>query len=183
MPVSAIATSTNGSTRRMLTVTRPPVGVNLTALASRFQNICCKRRESALTNGTSSINSTNSATLLASAVGRTLSTASARIRGSAWGPSCNLIWPVIIRETSSTSAMSCACTCAFFSTISRIRGTRCGSTCDFRSMYTHPRIAFSGVRSSCDKVARNSSFKRLARSASVRAACSATSTSRSSYCR
>ena len=44
-------------------------------------------------------------------------------------------------------------------------------------------MALSGVRSSCDSVARNSSFRRLARSASSRAARSAISTSRSSYWR
>src|SRR5712691_164150 len=52
-----------------------------------------------------------------------------------------------------------------------------------RSIDTHPRIALSGVRSSCESVARNSSFNRLARSASSRAACSAMRTSSSSYWR
>ena len=40
-----------------------------------------------------------------------------------------------------------------------------------RSMRAQPRIAFSGVRSSCESVARNSSFSVLAASASARAAC------------
>ena len=38
------------------------------------------------------------------------------------------------------------------------------------SRWVQPRMALSGVRSSCDSVARNSSFMRLARSASTRAA-------------
>ena len=42
----------------------------------------------------------------------------------------------------------------------------------------HPSIAFRGLRSSCDSVARNSSFCRLLRSASARAARSLASSSR-----
>ena len=52
----------------------------------------------------------------------------------------------------------------------RVRHLRAGSTCPCRSIVVHPRMAFSGVRSSCDRVARNSSFSRLAASASARAA-------------
>ena len=36
-------------------------------------------------------------------------------------------------------------------------------------MCAQPRIAFNGLRNSCEIVARNSSFKRFARSASLRA--------------
>ena len=41
------------------------------------------------------------------------------------------------------------------------------------SICTHPRIAFRGVRSSCDRVARKSSFRRLASSAAASLAISA----------
>ena len=44
--------------------------------------------------------------------------------------------------------------------------------CPPRRMCAQPRIALSGVRSSCETVARNSSFMRLALSASARATCS-----------
>ena len=94
------------------------------------------------------------------------------------------------RDTSSTSEISCACDCALRATISSTFGMRAASTRRSRSSDTQPRMALSGVRSSCDSVARNSSFSRLARSASSRARSaswrddsSATSTSRSSYCR
>ena len=39
-------------------------------------------------------------------------------------------------------------------------------------MRAQPKIAFSGVRSSCESIARNSSFARLAASAAARARCS-----------
>ena len=45
-------------------------------------------------------------------------------------------------------------------------------------MWTQPMIAFSGVRSSCESTAMKSSLVRLWRSASPRAACSRSSTSR-----
>ena len=45
-----------------------------------------------------------------------------------------------------------------------------GSTCSLRSVRAQPKTAFSGVRSSCESVARNSSLIRFACSASSRAA-------------
>ncbi len=43
------------------------------------------------------------------------------------------------------------------------------SSVPVRISCAHPRIELSGVRSSCETVARNSSFSRLAASASARA--------------
>ena len=119
----------------------------------------------------------------ASAAGRTFSIAlSTRSCGST-GSRLRRRRPVMMRETSSTSPISLAWAWALRSMISRTCGRRSADTGAWRSIETQPRTALSGVRSSCESVARNSSFRRLARSASSRAACSATSTSRSSYCR
>ncbi len=83
--------------------------------------------------------------------------------------------PPTMRDTSRMSSINWACAAAFCRTTSAARCTvgrspgLCPSTC------AQPMIAFSGVRSSCDRVARNSSFSRLAASASSRAACSRSS--------
>ena len=137
-PVSATAISTSESTRRVVTVTRPPAGVNFTAFDSRFQNTCCRRRASALIGSAARRRSTANSTPFALAVGRMLSSRIHTMRCTDSGASCNRIWPVIMRETSRTSAISCACTCAFRSTMSRTRGMRAGSICDWRSIEPIP---------------------------------------------
>ena len=52
---------------------------------------------------------------------------------------------------------------------------RLGRASRLRSSCVQPRMAFSGVRSSCDSVARNSSLMRAVRCASMRALRSASS--------
>src|SRR5262252_8753032 len=61
--------------------------------------------------------------------------------------------------------------------VSIARGTSSSRRVPARSMRAQPRMALSGVRSSCERTARNSSFSRLASSASASA-----SRSRSSSC-
>ena len=73
--------------------------------------------------------------------------------------------------------MSCVWTFALRSIVSRARRELASSRRPARSRWTQPTIAFRGVRSSCESVARNSSFIRLAASACARA-CSATASSR-----
>ena len=98
--------------------------------------------------------------------------------------------PVMMRDTSSTSDDQLRLRLRVaLDDLQHARHAVAARRAAARSSDTQPRIALSGVRSSCDSVARNSSFSRLARSASSRAArrparrSSATSTSRSSYWR
>ena len=81
--------------------------------------------------------------------------------------------PVMMRDTSRTSLISCSCSRAFRSMVSRTAGRRSGSITPPRTIWVYPSTAFNGVRSSCDSVARNSSFRRFADSASCLAAASA----------
>ena len=74
--------------------------------------------------------------------------------------------PVSAFETSSRSAVSCACSRAFRSIASSPRCAVAASSRSVRSRCAQPRTALSGVRSSCEIVARNSSFVRLATSLS-----------------
>ena len=75
---------------------------------------------------------------------------------------CSRSLPVTMRETSSRSSISRACARALRSMLSRPRARVASSALVERSTRAHPSTAFSGVRSSCDSVARNSSFSRLA---------------------
>ena len=56
IPVSAIISTTESLTMRLRTMTRPPSGVNLTALDSRLTRICLMARRSA-SSGTESCTS------------------------------------------------------------------------------------------------------------------------------
>ena len=76
--------------------------------------------------------------------------------------------PEMMRLMSSRSSMSCVCTRALRSIVSRplqIVGRR--SFGPLRSTCDQPRMALSGVRSSCESVARNSSLMSLSRSAAA----------------
>ena len=85
--------------------------------------------------------------------------------------SSNEVRPAEIREKSSKSSMSRACLVAL-SEIDWSARTDFTSASDPRwSIVVHPRIEFSGVRSSCETIDTNSSLRRLACSASARACC------------
>ena len=77
----------------------------------------------------------------------------------------------MIRCTSRMSEMSCSCAWALRTMVSTAACRRAAASAGSRSMCAQPRIALSGVRSSCDSVARNSSLTRPASSATVRATC------------
>ncbi len=62
--------------------------------------------------------------------------------------------------------MSWAWAAALRSMVSRARKRAGSSSLPMRSMRAQPRMALSGVRSSCERVARNSSLTRLTRCAS-----------------
>ena len=71
----------------------------------------------------------------------------------------------MMRDTSSRSSTSCACARALRSSDSSARCRIDGCMVPSRSMCAQPSTALSGVRSSWDRVARNSSFSRFASSA------------------
>ncbi len=74
--------------------------------------------------------------------------------------------------------MSCACIRVLRSITSSARVACSGDSVRSRSMRTHVRIGESGVRSSCETVARNASLARLAASAAARAASASASAAR-----
>ena len=161
-----------------VTVTVPLSGVNLIALDRRFQITCCRR------SGSPCIGARGSALiwslmLFAPAAGCTAASAASTTAATSIDRSVSRSLPVMMRETSSRSSMSWATDLALRSIVSSARSRRSGSRSPRRSHQVHPTSALSGVRSSWDSVARNSSLARLAVSAVARAACS----SRSSHSR
>jgi hypothetical protein len=105
----------------------------------------------------------------ASAAGRTVSMAASMnsAGGTVWMSSSTL--PDVMRLMSSRSSISWAWARALRSIVCRPRCRSAVSRVPRRSTWAQPRIADSGVRNSCDRVARNSSFIWLVRSASARA--------------
>ena len=99
---------------------------------------------------------------LAAAAGRTASSAASITGASSMGLSSSRSLPVTILDTSRMSAISCSWMCALRSMVSSARFIPAVSSFPIRSRRVQPSMALSGVRSSCDSVARNSSFARLA---------------------
>ena len=97
-----------------------------------------------------------------SADGRIDSTAAWTSAARSTGRRSRRSLPVVMRETSSRSSTSRACAWALRSIFSSARNARGRDNAPDRSSRVQPRMALSGVRSSCDSVARNSSFSRLA---------------------
>ena len=116
----------------------------------------------------------------ASAAGCTDATAASAMARRCTGSRESRMSPATRRDMSSRSSTRRVSNRAFRSMTSRPAGVM-ELACDRRSTCVQPRIALSGVRSSCDSVPRKSSFSRLTRSASPRARRScASSCSRSS---
>ena len=93
------------------------------------------------------------------------------VRRATWGAGSSCSSPVSAFDTSSRSPVSCAWSLTLRSIDSSPRPDVSRSSLPVRSRCTQPSTAFSGVRSSCETVARNSSFIRFAASPSRRAAC------------
>ena len=110
---------------------------------------------------------------LASAATDTPATTVSSSAGSATGARSSTSLPLMIRETSRMSSISRACSRAFRPITSIACCARAEVRVPLCSIGTQPRIAFNGVRSSCDSVARNSSLSRLASSAAASRASSA----------
>ena len=101
----------------------------------------------------------------ASAAGRSESIAVSTSGRTIVGRIVSVIRPATMRETSSRSSITCDCAQPARS-IACTACVLCGvSSLPLARSRAHPRTEFSGVRSSCDSVARNSSFSRFAASA------------------
>ena len=108
---------------------------------------------------------------LASAAGRTASSACSTTAVSSRGHTSSRILPLITRETSSRSSISCTWASDWRTMTSSARFICSSPTCPLWSMRAQPYTAFSGVRSSCETTARNWSLARAAASASAARCC------------
>ena len=152
--------------------TLPSFGVNLIALESKFQIICCRRSGSPQTICAFSSSKVSSSIALASAWGRTVSSTILINSIALTGCIHNRSLPRMILEISRRSSISCACERALRAIVSKARRVLDWSNFLVSNSCDHPNIELSGVRSSWETIAKNSSFIRLAASASARAACS-----------
>ena len=151
--------------------TRPPSGVNFTALDSRFSRICWSRSESPRTGRSAVDHGVFELDPLVCAAGVIVPTAESTISARPSVRRSSRILPLTMRLMSSRSSMRCACARALRRIAASPWAAASGRVLrPWVRICAQPRMAFSGVRSSCDTVARKSSFSRLARSASARAA-------------
>ena len=108
--------------------------------------------------------------VLASAAGRTASSAPCTTASISTRRRSRRIFPVLILDRSSRSSISFICTSALrtiaFFAFTAAASSRNSPLC---SILAQPYTAFSGVRSSCDSTPMNSSFARSAASAVSRA--------------
>ena len=172
-------------------------------MESRFNTTCCKRSESPQTknfgfwildfglfsiswyginSGFSPVDPNRKSKIenrksiaLAFAIGGTTSIAEAIASTTSKMRQSSESSPLIMREISSRSSISCICKLALRSIVSIAIAALSSSSMPACNIPAHPRIAVMGVRNSWETIARNSSFERLAASASERAACSRTS--------
>ena len=160
----------------------PPVGVKRIAFDSRLRSTCWRRRASPLTMAGES--TTQSRWMpLRSISGRTAWHASSSASWMRIGRGSMRRAPLTTRDMSTRSSRSCRCrsalrrmTCSASRT-SGGRSRRGSSTC------VQPRMAFSGLRSSCEMVVRNSSRRCAASSAAARRRVSSSTVSCSSRMR
>ncbi len=160
----------------------PPVGVNRIAFDSRLRSTCWSRRASPLTMAGES--TTQSRWIpLRSISGRTAWHASSSASWMRIGRGSMRRAPLTTRDMSTRSSSSCRCRSALrrmtwsASRTSGGRSRRGSSTC------VQPRMAFSGLRSSCEMVVRNSSRRCAASSAAARRRLSSSTVSCSSRMR
>ena len=149
---------------------RPSSGVDFIAWVSRCVTICESRISSPSTVPTDGSSVVSIVIFLRVAASATASRAASMAGVTRTGSRAISSVPVRIRERSSTSSMSWVCTRALRSIASRARAVASRSSMVPRSIRAHPAMAVSGVRSSCESIARNSSLERFAASASTRAA-------------
>ena len=165
MPVSVTRSRAPPLARSTPTSTRPPVSVNFTALLTRFQTTCCMRSGSAATRGTSAAGWKTISIDLASAVGRAPSSAVRTTSARSTLRRSSRMRPVTTRDMSSRSEISAIWARQLRSITVRACRVRSPSRRPACSMRIQPKIELSGVRSSWESVARNSSLTRLASAA------------------
>ncbi|OJW66184.1 MAG: hypothetical protein BGO65_03865 [Afipia sp. 64-13] len=105
MPVSAKISTTDFSLMRLRTSTRPPSGVNFTALESRLTAICFIARRSAIT-GMSPSMSASSMRFLSSARPETTRSDSVRVSARSSGSGSSFIRPASIFDMSRMSLIT-----------------------------------------------------------------------------
>ena len=172
-PVSATTMCSCVPACFMLTSMRPPSGVNLTALESRFHTPARGGRGRRRPELRTAPRSTPGRCAWPTPAARTDSTASSSSATGSTRRISRRSLPVTMRDRSSRSLIRRA----WASTLRRIRsiawrasaapGAALPRTC------SQPMIEFRGERNSCDTVARNSSLRRLAASACSRASANA----------
>jgi len=170
IPESLIVIATCEFTRCSCTCTRPPFGVNFTALLSRFHTTCWKRSGSPPTGPTGEVGTDCSRMFLAAAAGRMPSIASSITSRTSTGWTVRRILPASMRETSSRSSIRRTWAVTFRRMICSARRVCSASRSPRWRMVAQPFTALSGVRSSCERVDRNWSLARLAASARSRSA-------------
>ena len=153
---------------------RPPAGVNLTALLSKFRTTCSMRTTSAITYRPSASLTTSIVSSRAAGSARSTSAMPATTWPSATGAIDSESLPVRTRDMSNRSSMIFAwlitalrmtAAARMVAGERRISGMRDNSS-------TLMLIMFSGWRSSCDITDKNSSFSAAALCASLRTAAS-----------
>ena len=167
-PVSTTESMTLGPRPSPSSVTRPPGGVNLTALSSRLTRICSSARRSALARSRSGT-SASSAIFFSDARSRNSSTTRAQSGANCTGPSAGFHAPVSSLDRSSRSSVSRVRRSAWRAIIStKLRACPGSSRPPSSSVSAAPRMAVTGVRSSCEALAMKSRRTRSARRSAVR---------------
>jgi hypothetical protein len=137
-PVSLTTISTCELTRWSVSWIRPSLGVNLTAFIRRFQTTCCRRSGSPLRGPALGSRRDWSVSPLATAAGRTASSADSSTRWMSTGRMSSRILPLMMRDTSSRSSISWSWTCALRTIASSARGVVPESIWPIWSMRAHP---------------------------------------------
>ena len=177
MPLSRTRSSAWPSAQVSSTSIRPPSGVYLAALASRLMTTCARRVASPST--TSGVSPTDRRSVWrAAAMAGAMSWAAPRTSGArstAVRRSRIRFW--VMRETSIRSSTSRV---RWRSWRSKACSRRSSAPLPYLSLKTSTalRIGASGLRSSCDRVARNSSLRRSAAVSCRLSACSCRSAAR-----
>ena len=169
MPVSATLISMCEFTRSSRTCTLPSLGVNLMAFDSRFQITCWSRSGSPKIGPAAGSRKLSRRMSLASAAGRTVSMAASMIDNGSTGCTSRRSLPdgdaAHVEQVFDQLGLHPRVALDGLETLDVVRVVAAPR----RRTCAQPRMAFSGVRSSCESVARNSSLTSLMRSAARRA--------------
>ncbi len=176
-PSSLTCTTKQSCSRHRLTVTWPSTGVNLIALDSRFDSTWRRRVASPNTGQGCAGNSTSRVCALPSATSSCARTASrtCSARFSTSTSSCTLPSSMLLRSSMSDIRFFWVIALLAITSMPLRMGWSGSMRCSSSSL--QPSTVVKGVRSSCDNVARNSSFIRAMPSAVLRAARSASNNS------